>query len=92
MIGNILGTTAFNTNELADYNAANDYFATPISGNCVDSDQCPIRIKDGDLILIDMGCKYKGYCSDMTRVLFVNYCIFVSIKYYEFLLFLIDLS
>ena len=31
------------------------------------------RIKDGDLILIDMGCKYKGYCSDMTRVLFVNY-------------------
>lgn len=31
------------------------------------------RIKDGDLILIDMGCKYKGYCSDMTRIIFVNY-------------------
>lgn len=31
------------------------------------------RIKDGDIILIDMGCKYKGYCSDMTRMLFVNY-------------------
>lgn len=31
------------------------------------------RIKDGDLILIDMGCKYKGYSSDMTRMLFVNY-------------------
>ena len=51
MKGNILGTTAFITNELADYNAANDYFATPISGNCLDSDQCPIRIKDGDLLL-----------------------------------------
>ena len=31
------------------------------------------KIKDGDIILIDMGCKYKGYCSDMTRVIFVNY-------------------
>ena len=31
------------------------------------------RIKDGDIILIDMGCKINGYCSDMTRMLFVNY-------------------
>ena len=31
------------------------------------------KIKDGDIILIDMGCKYKGYCSDMTRMLFVGY-------------------
>ncbi len=31
------------------------------------------RIKDGDIILIDMGCKYKGYCSDMTRMIFVNH-------------------
>lgn len=31
------------------------------------------KIKDGDIILIDMGCKYKGYCSDMTRMMFVNY-------------------
>lgn len=31
------------------------------------------KIKDGDLILIDMGCKYKGYCSDMTRTIFAGY-------------------
>ncbi len=31
------------------------------------------KIKDGDIVLIDMGCKYNGYCSDMTRVLFINY-------------------
>ena len=30
-----------------------------------DSHLCP-----GDSIIIDMGCKYKGYCSDMTRTVF----------------------
>jgi Xaa-Pro aminopeptidase len=28
------------------------------------------RLKKGDIVLIDMGFKYKGYCSDMTRVFF----------------------
>ena len=31
------------------------------------------KIKTGDVITIDMGCKYKGYCSDMTRTIFVGY-------------------
>lgn len=31
------------------------------------------RIKAGDVITIDMGCKYEGYCSDMTRTIFVEY-------------------
>lgn len=31
----------------------------------------PIEV--GDPITIDMGCKYKGYCSDMTRTIFVKY-------------------
>lgn len=30
-------------------------------------------IQEGDCITIDMGCKYKGYCSDMTRTVFVGY-------------------
>ena len=28
------------------------------------------KIEDGDPSTIDMGCKYKGYCSDMTRTIF----------------------
>jgi len=30
------------------------------------------RLKKGDIILIDMGMKYKGYCSDMTRMIFTS--------------------
>ena len=30
------------------------------------------QIESGDIITIDMGCKYKGYCSDMTRTIFVD--------------------
>ena len=31
------------------------------------------KIQKGDIITIDMGCKYNGYCSDMTRTIFVGY-------------------
>ena len=31
------------------------------------------KIEDGDPILIDMGCKYNGYCSDMTRTVFAGH-------------------
>ena len=30
------------------------------------------KIEYGDVITIDMGCKYNGYCSDMTRTIFVG--------------------
>lgn len=30
------------------------------------------KIIPGDIIQFDMGCKYKGYCSDMSRVVFVE--------------------
>ncbi len=31
------------------------------------------KIEPGDAITIDMGCKYNGYCSDMTRTIFAGY-------------------
>lgn len=31
------------------------------------------KIELGDPITIDMGCVYKGYCSDMTRTIFAGY-------------------
>ena len=30
------------------------------------------KLKKNDIILIDMGVKYKGYCSDMTRIIFTS--------------------
>ena len=30
------------------------------------------KIQKNDIITIDMGCKIKGYCSDMTRTIFVG--------------------
>lgn len=30
------------------------------------------KLKKGDIVLIDMGMTYKGYCSDMTRTLFTQ--------------------
>ena len=37
------------------------------------------KIQSGDVITIDMGCKYHGYCSDMTRTIFVD-CVQDYIK------------
>lgn len=28
------------------------------------------KLKDGDIVLMDYGCIYDGYCSDMTRIVF----------------------
>ncbi len=42
--------------------------------NCADPHAEPsdIKLKKGMSIIVDMGCKYDGYCSDMTRTFFVE--------------------
>ena len=44
------------------------------------------KIEAGDAITIDMGCKYKGYCSDMTRTIFAGYVPIQIKKVYDLVL------
>ena len=44
------------------------------------------KIEAGDAITIDMGCKYKGYCSDMTRTIFAGYVPVQIQKVYDLVL------
>ena len=44
------------------------------------------KIEAGDSITIDMGCKYKGYCSDMTRTIFAGYVPVQIQKIYDLVL------
>lgn len=31
------------------------------------------KIESGDIVTMDFGCKYNGYCSDMTRTIFIDF-------------------
>ncbi len=44
------------------------------------------KIEVGDPITIDMGCRYKGYCSDMTRTIFAGYVPVQIQKIYDLVL------
>lgn len=44
------------------------------------------KIDLGDVITLDFGCKYKGYCSDMTRTIFVGYIPEEAKKVYDLVL------
>lgn len=48
---NINKTTAVKVGDIPDYNADHDYFAITIKGDCLNNDQSPMVIKDGDLLL-----------------------------------------
>lgn len=41
------------------------------------------KLKAGDLITIDLGCKYKGYCGDMTRTFALGHVSPENKKMYE---------
>ena len=44
------------------------------------------KLKKGDTLLVDMGMKYKGYCSDMTRTFFFGKPSAQQQKVYELVL------
>lgn len=44
------------------------------------------KLKRGDMILIDMGVRYRGYCSDMTRMIFTSQPTDEQKKIYELVL------
>lgn len=44
------------------------------------------RLKKGDIIQFDIGCKYKSYCSDFSRVVFTEEPTLEQKTVYEFLL------
>jgi len=43
-------------------------------------------LKPGDGIVIDVGCKYQGYCSDMTRTYFYKYAPREYVEIYNIVL------
>lgn len=44
------------------------------------------QIKSGDIILLDFGAKYEGYCADMTRTIFMDSMPEVIKEYYDLVL------
>ncbi|MCC7196957.1 aminopeptidase P family protein [Candidatus Peregrinibacteria bacterium] len=44
------------------------------------------KLKKGDMVLIDMGMKYQGYCSDMTRMIFTKKPTDLEAKIYNIVL------
>ena len=44
------------------------------------------KVQNGDLITMDFGCKYKGYCSDTTRTVAVGEVSYEKMKIYDIVL------
>ncbi|MGL4850987.1 MAG: M24 family metallopeptidase [Clostridium sp.] len=61
--------------ELYEKNGSNKFSFSPIVAFCPNGADPhhgtdDTKLKNGDSIVIDMGCVYKSYCSDMTRTIF----------------------
>ena len=54
--------TSFDTIVASGHNSSMPHYETSMEK----------KIKKGDVLLIDMGCNYRGYNSDLTRTLFMN--------------------
>ena len=68
---------AWKIKELAHKYGADDVSFDPIVGfgknsAIVHHNPGKTALKKGDIILVDMGMVYKGYCSDMTRMIFTS--------------------
>ncbi len=66
---------AWKIREFANNHGAEDLSFDPIVGfgknsAIVHHEPGKTKLKKGDIVLIDMGVKYQGYCSDMTRMIF----------------------
>jgi Xaa-Pro aminopeptidase len=68
---------AWKIKELGNQFGAEDVSFDPIVGfgknsSIVHHNPGKAKLKKGEIILVDMGMKYKGYCSDMTRMIFTG--------------------
>jgi Xaa-Pro aminopeptidase len=68
---------AWKIKELGNEFGAEDVSFDPIVGfgknsSIVHHDPGKTKLKKGEIILVDMGMKYQGYCSDMTRMIFTG--------------------
>ena len=69
---------AFEIKKYFEINGADDVSFEPIVASGANSSKphaTPTnkKIDVGDVITLDFGCKYQGYCSDMTRTVFAGY-------------------
>ena len=60
--------------------------ATTKNSACPHHKNSSKRLRKGDILLIDMGVKYNGYCSDMTRMIFTAEPTKEQKKIYELVL------
>ena len=68
---------AFEIKKYFMMNGADDISFEPIVASGINSSMphavpTDKKIESGDVITLDFGCKYKGYCSDMTRTIFID--------------------